>query len=404
MQLFTPGHIQFDSYIERAKYLMVYRMTLLLTLVLLILTLIYYNVELFALVSYLVALIVGAISLIYLLLTQRYRNLFLFYAITGTVVAHFSCNFSATTSHYVDFLWMMVASLLAFVGMGRKWGLIILTANAVGISYFIFFTHNQHIAAIKPFTTAEAVGAYLELLMAIFILAYLMYQFIAFQNYSEAKLRRANIELADQNTIILSKNLENATLLKEIHHRVKNNLQIVVSLLRLQQADISNPGTREHFSEAINRVMVMASIHQRLYREKEVSKIDLSAYIADLANDLKEVFRQDHAINVEINCSIPVIDLKTVVPLGLLLNELISNSYKYAFDEKKSGTISIRIEEENETFVMQYADTGVWKTTSNNKGFGLELIRILAEQLNGKYEFNTGDNGTQYRFVLSKLA
>jgi two-component system, sensor histidine kinase PdtaS len=383
---------------------MVYRMTLLLTMALLVLTLIYYNVELFALVSYLIALIIGAVSLIYLLLTQRYQNLFLFYAVIGTLVAHFSCNFSATTSHYVDFLWMIVCSLLAFVGMGRKWGLIILAANAIGISYFIFFTYNKHVAVIKPFTTPEAIGAYLELLMAIFILAYLMYQFIAFQNYSEAKLRKANLELADQNSIILSKNRENSTLLKEIHHRVKNNLQIIISLLRLQQADITNPETRGHFSEAINRVMVMASIHQRLYQEKEVSKIDLSAYITNLADDLKEVFRQDQQVNVEIHCNISVIDLKTVVPLGLLLNELISNSYKYAFAETGSGTISIGIQEQNEEFIMHYRDTGKWKTATNSKGFGLELIRILTEQLNGSYEFNTGGNGTEYRFVLSKLA
>lgn len=403
MSILTPKHGQFDSYHERAKYLMVYRITLFFTFIFVVLSILLWNVEFYAVLSYLVALFISSVSLVYLIATQRYQHLFLFYAIMGTIVAHFSCNFSLTTSHYVDFLWMMVSSLLAFVGMGRKWGLIILSANVMGIAYFIFNTHNTHITTIKPFSRLESASAYVELLLAFFIIAYLMHQFIAFQNFSEARLRKANLELEKQNSLILSKNRDNSNLLKEIHHRVKNNLQIIISLLRLQQSDIKNPETREHFSEAINRVMVMSTIHQRLYQQKEISKVDLAAYINDLMSDLKKVFQDGQSVKAAITCEYSEIDLKTVVPLGLLLNELISNSYKYAFAFQESGLITISIRGEGDQFKMQYADNGQWQKAKDDRGFGLELIQILAEQLNGKYQFHTDEKGTRYDFVFSKL-
>jgi len=281
---------------------------------------------------------------------------------------------------------------------------LLLALNAIGISYFIFFTHNKHIVTIKEFSSSELIGAYVEIFLAFFIISYLMYQFISFQNYAEEKLLKANIELAGQNAIIKSKNSENSTLLKEIHHRVKNNLQIIVSLLRLQQSEIKSNETREQFTEAINRVMVMASIHQRLYQEKEVAQIDLQSYLSDLADDLKKIFQNDKMIRVNIESNYKEIDLKTVVPLGLLLNELISNSYKYAFDSMQNGEINILIAEKRSQFLLTYSDNGKWiEKQEKNSGFGLDLINIFTEQLNGSFEFETGETGTKYQFLFSKL-
>jgi len=299
---------------------------------------------------------------------------------------------------------MIACSFLAFVGVGKKSGVTLLALNSIGISYFIFFTHNKHIVTIQEFSTGELVGAYVEIFLALFIIAYLMFQFITFQNYAEEKLHRANIELAGQNTIIKTKNSENSTLLKEIHHRVKNNLQIIVSLLRLQQGEIKSNETREQFTEAINRVMVMASIHQRLYQEKEVAQIDLQSYLSDLADDLKRIFQNDKMIHVNIESNYKEIDLKTVVPLGLLLNELISNSYKYAFNSMQTGEINILITDKNTQFILAYSDNGKWiEKQEENSGFGLDLISILTEQLNGSFEFETGETGTKYQFLFSKL-
>lgn len=404
MGIFTPKHAAFESHIERAKFLMVYRLNLIFTFIFLLLSIVFFRVDFYALMGYLASLTIALITLIYLLITKRYQHLFLTFAIFGTLIAQFSCNFSMSTTHYVDFLWMMICALLAFIGMGKRWGLAILLVNTLGIVYFIFVKLNIHLTELKPLTTLEQTGAFVELLLALFVLAYLMYQFISFQNYSEAKLRKANFDLAHQNSLITAKNKENLTLIKEIHHRVKNNLQIIISLLRLQQSEIVNPEAHRHFTEAINRVMVMSSIHQRLYKEKEVARIDLKAYLRDMADDLKTIFQNEKRIAVNIETDYAEIDLKTVVPLGLLLNELISNSYKYAFRHKSEGLIRIQITENADQFSMTYADNGTWQEkTSNSGGFGLDLITILAEQLNGSYQFETNAQGTHYHFVLSKL-
>ncbi|MBI3135396.1 MAG: sensor histidine kinase [Bacteroidetes bacterium] len=404
MGIFTPKHASFDSHIERAKFLMVYRLTLAFTIIFFVLSIVFYKVEFYALISYLASFSIALGALIYLLITKRYQHLFLLFAVLGSIIAQFSCNFSMSTTHYVDFLWMMICALLAFTGMGKRWGLAILAVNTVGIAYFIFVRLNLHIEIIKPFSFVDSLGAFLELVLAIFVLSYLMYQFISFQNYSEAKLRKANFDLAYQNSLITAKNNENLTLIKEIHHRVKNNLQIIISLLRLQQSEIINSEAKAHFTEAINRVMVMSSIHQRLYKEKEVARIDLKAYMNDLATDLKTIFQNEKSIAVHIGTDYREIDLKTVVPLGLLLNELISNSYKYAFLSKQTGDIHILISDGTDQFELVYSDNGTWQEKpSTNGGFGLDLINILVEQLNGSFEFETNQKGTRYYFTLSKL-
>ena len=364
----------------------------------------FYNVEFYALLGYILALSISAGALIYLLITKRFKGLYAFFAVFGTLIAHFSCNFSLSTSHYVDFLWMILASFLAFVGMGKKWGVIFLVVNCLGISFFIFYSHNIHISVIKEFTNFELIGAYVEIVLAIFILAYLMHQFMAFQNYSEAKLRSVNLDLEAQNAVIVSKNKENSTLVKEIHHRVKNNLQIIISLLRLQQNELKSEDSKAQFAEAINRVMVMSSIHQRLYQEKDISRIDWVNYVTDLSNDLIKIYSPDRPIDFKIDSDVEDIEIKTLVPLGLLLNELVSNSLKYAFQNVKSCSIFVGLSENLNKITLQYADSGIWiEKKDDNPGFGMELIEILTEQLSGEYRFNTDENGTKYEFILNKL-
>lgn len=404
MRIFTPKHGQFDSFIEREKFLMSYRLTLIFSIVFLVMTLTQIGGDFDAIIGYSAALLISVSGLVYLVFTKNFKNLFLLYAISGTLIAFYGVNFSLATQHYVDFLWMIVASFLAFLGVGRKWGLIILCTNALGSVYFIFVSHNQHLAAMKPFTPLQAGIAYTEIVLAFFTIGYLMYQFIVFQNYSESKLKKANTELNIQNSLILSQNNDNNTLVKEIHHRVKNNLQIIISLLRLQQSEIETEEARKHFTEAINRVLVMASIHTRLYKEKEITRIDLKTYLNDLAADLSTIFQIDKKIEVDIRSEYSEIDLKTVVPLGLLLNELISNSFKYAFSAKDTGKITIDIKDMNHQFILDYADNGKWlDNKKNNAGFGLDLIQILSEQLNGTFQMKTDDHGTSYKFILSKL-
>lgn len=403
MNIFTPKAALFDSHIERAKFLMVYRLTLFFTFIFFCLSLLFYKKESYSLTSYLIVFGITSGALFYLIFTKKHVHLFQFYAIAGSCIAQASCFFSLDTNHHDDFMWMLVCSLLAYVGMGKYWGMFLLGLNSIGIAFFIFYRYNSNIELLTPFTIETATIAYVELVFAFLVFGYLMHQFLSIQNLSEAKLRKANIDLAYQNSVILAKNNENITLIKEIHHRVKNNLQIIISLLRLQQSEIKHQETKDQFTEAINRVMVMSSIHQRLYQEKDIARIELKSYLTDMANDLKLIFENEKAIQVNIETALNEIDLKTVVPLGLLLNELISNSYKYAFTNQEKGLINIRINESVKNFSLHYHDNGKWKEPSKNaSGFGLDLITILTEQLNGKCIFETNATGTHYWFDFDK--
>ena len=222
------------------------------------------------------------------------------------------------------------------------------------------------------------------------------------KNNLQKLVQEKTLELAQANEILQNQNKEKEILIKEIHHRVKNNLQIIISLLRLQMTEVKNLEAKEHFSEAINRVMVMSSIHQKLYQEKDITKFSLKEYIEELSADLKMFFIEEFEISFKISVKYDSIDLKTVVPLGLILNELLSNSFKYAFIEKETGKISITIEKNLNGFSMIYSDNGKWKGISDeNSGFGLELIDILTEQLNGSKNLKKETDETVYEFQFN---
>ena len=148
----------------------------------------------------------------------------------------------------------------------------------------------------------------------------------------------------------------------------------------------------------------MSSIHQKLYQQDDLTNIDLGRYIEDLASELIDLFQAKSQVEIDVKCEYGQIDLKTIVPVGLLINELLSNSLKYAFEELDRGQIVLEIKDRDKGFELYYSDNGNWKTSGQEpSGFGLELIDILTEQLNGTKELRRDQHGTRYTFHLQKL-
>lgn len=194
-------------------------------------------------------------------------------------------------------------------------------------------------------------------------------------------------------------------LIKEIHHRVKNNLQVIASLLRLQSSSIEDPKLHHMFDQSQNRVRSMALIHEKLYRGAELNELSVSKYLEELISELIRV--NDVRDSIKFNIEIPDIDLglSTMVPLGLLMNELVTNSFKHAFVGKDKGLITVKItDQEKGLFLVDYSDDGVGipkdKLEGGHDSLGVELIDSLVDQMNGEIKVDTDTSGTHYEITF----
>jgi PAS domain S-box-containing protein len=194
---------------------------------------------------------------------------------------------------------------------------------------------------------------------------------------------------------------EKEVLLKEVHHRVKNNLQVISGLLNIQASYIQDRVSREYFKESQNRVRTMALIHEELYQVTDLAHVDFSEFVEHLAGNLFESYCSDRSnISLRLDVEDARLVVDTAIPCGLIVNELISNSLKHAFPNGREGEISIRFHRNSEgQFSLEVEDNGVGlpedldpaATTS----LGMQLINILSEQLGGEHRVYT-DGGTRY--------
>jgi two-component sensor histidine kinase len=214
--------------------------------------------------------------------------------------------------------------------------------------------------------------------------------------------------LADEK--IRSSLREKEALLKEIHHRVKNNLQVVSSLLGLQSRTIQDPEVRKMFQESQNRIHSMALLHESLYQSDNLSQIDFPAYIRQLAEYLFRAYgvTSERRIHLRTELDKLSLTLDAAVPCGLIVNELISNSLKYAFPDGREGEIRVGLHEEpNRMARLVVADNGIglsgevdWTTT---RSLGLRLVRSLAQQLGAKLEVRSVE-GTEVQVMFPAAA
>ena len=218
------------------------------------------------------------------------------------------------------------------------------------------------------------------------------------------QLEHTNQELRET---MLSKE-EKEVMIKEIHHRVKNNLQIVKSLIRFQQEQVKDTKTRELFNECITRVSAMALVHEQTYLSKDLANIDVSSYLDHLVRDLVYAYSVDKKLNMDIDIRVKTLSVDTLVPMGLMINEIISNSFKYAFQGRESGTIIVHLHgSESEGMHMLIGDDGVGLKSRDGfhrpNSLGMDLIHTLAGQLDSDITLMDGP-GTRYEVVSQKLA
>ncbi len=200
--------------------------------------------------------------------------------------------------------------------------------------------------------------------------------------------------------------LEKEALLREVHHRVKNNMQIIISLINMQIMDIEEDRYKQKFMELQQRVRTMSIIHEDLYMSKDLAHVNFGNYIQRLTVNLKQIYHNADKVDLHFSLNDNSLEIDTAIPLGLVINELVSNSFKHAFPDEfianksvQKFSISVEFTADEKEYKVIVADNGIGFSIENiNKEMetlGLSLVQILVSQLHGQYS-HTNKQGTRY--------
>jgi len=396
----STGHTSFS---ERARFIFTWRLSLFLSISLSVVTISYLLINRPNTIPFLIGSATAITSIIVLYKSRTYKNAAILNALFGVIVLNIVLVLITDGLHLGSLLWMVVISLFTYFTLGKTWGNIIVLINALGYSRYIIFQLDSNISNLPPFTTQISITLALEITICLTIIAYLAKQFIKTNAHAELLHIKANEELNEQNVIITTQNKEKELMLKEIHHRVKNNLQVITSLLRLQSNELEKEKSKE-FAEAIDRVKAMALIHEKMYQTEEFSGLKLENYFESLAKELISTYSLEIPVTLNVDSEFEQVGSKTIVPLALLFNELISNSIKHAFSNSETAIITVKLQEkENAFFQLIYHDNGTWKEQEKNTSFGIELINTMTDQLEGEFTLTRAKSGSEYKFILKNL-
>lgn len=224
---------------------------------------------------------------------------------------------------------------------------------------------------------------------------------------ANTKLQKALTNNKEKNESLKTALEENKLIFNEIHHRVKNNLQLISSLIDIQSDNITDKKAYKALMETKSRVYSIALIHQKLYQEDKIAKVNMRDYFTELIEQIN-VIHQETVSNVQYKLHIDDIEMEldTAVPLGLITNELLTNAFKHAFKKHSNPVIEFNLETDKDNFKLSFKDNGKGipeGTLENSKGFGIQLMNMLVSQLHGELESQNTPNGllTTVKFNLN---
>ncbi|WP_228780142.1 sensor histidine kinase [Aquiflexum lacus] len=274
-------------------------------------------------------------------------------------------------------------------------GALYVTFGAIGTSVFLLVNRmvNADLITLSTFLYyVDLILLYVSYPLGIYIYITNQYGrlFLAMEQEVEERTQQLNATIRDltktQNELSL-KNNQNVLLLKEIHHRVKNNLEVVSGLLALQSAKMDDPTMQEVMLASQNRVHSMGILHQKLYQSEHLAFIEMKNYFENLCINILDSYNETDRIKVNIEMKELEMDVDTAVPLGLIVNELLTNALKYAFPKGAKGNIELSLKSVNEdNLQLKISDNGVGKSSdekAKGTGFGTQLVDLLTRQIDG---------------------
>lgn len=343
----------------------------------------------------------GLLNLLNTILYKWHRDIIVTYNVTS-ILALIGAVTVTLYSGGINSPFIFVLALIVFAGYAstQRYGKVYLYLNLsiIILIYFASIDDTEFVINVVPEESRNLFGL-LSVLFSVYLLGGVFGKILLTAHH---KLYKSKREIEQRIN-------EKETLLKEIHHRVKNNLQTVSSLLSLQCRNIEDDNVKSLIKSSQNRVISMAMVHEMLYMREDLSKIDYKPYVWELSEYLvRSVKGADNHIKLNIDVPDIKLGIDTAIPLGLLINEAITNALKYGFKEEEEGEINIALAKgQNDNFVLNIGDNGVGFPEGinfkNTKSLGLKLINNLARQLQGSISRDSTKKGTHYVLVFKEV-
>ncbi len=266
----------------------------------------------------------------------------------------------------VIFVLLLPLTTMPFIPMRHSFVIEIVMVAVMALLLYMEYLHNP----ANPIIQHPKALFNLGYAAAIIYLFGLLYHFAILKTFNELD----------------ASNRQKALLLKEVYHRVKNNLNVIASIIGLQAASLKGR-EKEHLLKSKIRIESIAMVHEMLYRSDDLEHIEFEAYLSRLSDLLLRMYGCRKKVEVVIETDVAALPLETMVQLGIMVNELITNSIKYAFDDRDGGKITIGLTKEDETLIFTYADNGKGVEQAEDfiesDSLGIKLIRLTAKQLGG---------------------
>ncbi|TRZ42816.1 sensor histidine kinase [Robertkochia solimangrovi] len=343
----------------------------------------------------------GIMNLLNTFLFYKHRNLTIIYIFT-TLLGLSGALIVTLYSGGINSPFIFVLALIVFAGYisTRRYGIIHLYVISVLIIItFLLSYYNMSFPNQVP-PESQNIFSLISILFTVYILGGIFGKILQ-TNYRNLYNSKKKLEIQSRQKEIL---------LKEIHHRVKNNLQTVSSLLSLQSRSVPNSEMKGVLINSQNRVISMALIHEMLYANDDISKIQYEDYVGQLARHLIQSIKgKQHNIKLEIEIPDIKLGIDTAIPLGLLINEFITNTLKHGIRNDEAGTITIRLNRmKDNSLLLQLGDNGIGFQNNGeipgNKTLGLRLIHNLVKQLKGTMELDKEKSGVNYNIRFTETA
>lgn len=337
-------------------------------------------------------------SLLFILkLTQNVKLASLIYCIGVPTILIANLFLNHKTVHLGYPYWIVLLILISVFNIGFRYGVFLAFISGLAFIYYRQFLINNGFDHEISNPDSRFVQSVIEILLSTSMMLYVIKVYLDTSNKSEHALRDTNLQLTKRNEVIESQSEEKTIMLREIHHRVKNNLQIINSILRLQSMDITDEKALQIFDLSQKRIIAMSLIHERLYKIDKIQEQIAEDYIPLLTQDLIQLYSNEQEIVADTNFDDGFINQNNVVHFGLIINELISNSLKHGI--KSKGTIYLSGHIIDHCMHVDYSDDGVGMPEDATKSFGMELIESLTEQLDGTFQYESETNeGVKFQF------